>query len=447
MTVQNGSRDRGEPAEERVGERPRLGARDEQRPAAPAVDGKGDVVPGRNALRPGRRPQQGDIRILRGEEGQIAVVEHDVHHHRADDARSAAVVDAHPAAGVQQPALLGEERRHLFEQLPAARRLLPGPIGGGLGQVEREAVDHAAGGVVELDRRGEPAGGERRLRPDVERRVDGDRAGARRHRRGDEVRHAVHAIDLVERLAQVQLQIAPLVHDLRGEFSLDRRLTVAGDQAGQGGVERQRRQQQRRQQYQQPGRLGAPPEHAAGPVGRGGHRHQHGEHRQRRWEARAGRMPQHQSGDRSGCRQDMAPPAAPHASADRPEQGGEREGHQHRAGGCGVQHDGASRGGQASRCQRRESEADRLAGRDRQHAGQKHVVVRDGDADGHAQARVHGVAPRPAANRAVTSAARDPPASHRGPRQRHEAGGEQRRRQEAQLGSGAEPGRGDRVAC
>ena len=167
----------GELAEDGIRERPGIAARGVQRPAAPAVDRKRHLVAGRGVRRSGVGPQQLDVRVLRGQERQVAVVEDDVHDHRADGAgAAAAVLHAHGPAGVEQPALLGEERRHLLEQLPAARRFLPRLVGGGLGQVEGEAVHHPPGGVVELDRRGQAAGRQRGLRPDVEGRIDGDRA-------------------------------------------------------------------------------------------------------------------------------------------------------------------------------------------------------------------------------------------------------------------------------
>ena len=317
------------------------------------------------------------------------------------------------AAGVQQPALLGEERRDLLEQLPAARRLLPRLVGGGLGQVEREAVHHPPGGVVELDRRGQAAGRQRGLRPHVEGRVDGDRAAGRRHRRGDEIRHALHAIDLHERLAQVELEIAPLVDDLRGQFAFDGRLPIAGGQSGQRRVERQRRQRQRGEEDQQPRRLRAAAQHGPRPVGRRGHRQQHGECRRDRSGGRARRMPDHRAGDGPGDERHQAPAPPARAAPDRPEQRRRGDDHQHGAGRRRVQHHRAHGRRQPAGGQRRQREMVALERRHRQGVRDQHVVVRDRGADAHADQRVQRVAPRRGAGAAAPGPPGEPPAAPR----------------------------------
>ena len=302
------------------------------------------------------------------------------------------------AAGVQQPALLGEERRDLLEQLPAARRLLPRLIGGGLGQVEREAVHHPPGGVVELDRRGQAAGRQRGLRPDVEGRVDGDRAAGRRHRRGDEIRHALHAIDLHERLAQVELEVAPLVDDLRRPVRL--RWSPA-DRA--------------RPVRPAPGR--APATAAASAA--------------KRTSSRAGCVPRRSTAraqsaaaaiasstasaaaigptvapdgcqitapaTRPGDERHQAPAPAARAAPDRPEQRRRGDDHQHGAGRRRVQHHRAHGRRQPAGRQRRQRKVVGLERRHRQRVRDQHVVVRDRGADAHADQRVQRVAPRRAA--------------------------------------------------
>ena len=174
-----------------------------------------------------------------------------------DDDRSgaAAIRRADRLAGVQQPPLFGKQRRDLFENLPVARLFDPGLRLREVRQVHREAADHRAGGVVQLDARGQALGGQAGLRPGEEGGVDRRRAGHRRIAGAHERVQRFHAIDLLQGALQLPVHILPLVQHLRRVAGFDQFLSRAQRGINQGRVEHQRRQRDREERHQQLRRL------------------------------------------------------------------------------------------------------------------------------------------------------------------------------------------------
>ena len=203
------------PAKYLLGERRGGVDRAVQHPPAPAIN----VELGFGA-RPRLGPRlprlhEGGVRILRGNERQVRVVEHRMHDDRTgDNAAAIGAGGADRAAGVQQAPFFREERRHLFEHLPLARSLLPALSLRAVGQVQRKPARHRARGIVQFDARGQALGRQAGLRPDqkgrVGRRWPGGRRVAREHQRVE----TFDAIDLGQRLRQLEPDVGALVDDL-----------------------------------------------------------------------------------------------------------------------------------------------------------------------------------------------------------------------------------------
>ncbi len=145
--------------EDLVAELPRAVARREDGQVPPAVDRELDVAAGRAEPRFGAQAaDELEIRALRRDETQRAVVEHHVEDHGADDALlvGAGLARADAALRVQHAALVGAHRNRLTEDFPVAALALVVVGRFGVGQVEREPADERAIGAIELDRRREP---------------------------------------------------------------------------------------------------------------------------------------------------------------------------------------------------------------------------------------------------------------------------------------------------
>ena len=139
----------------------------------------------RRGLAPFGRPEDFEVRVLRRDERQRAVVEQqNVDDDGADrlGRRSGCGAHADLAVGVQHRPLFRTEWRGLAEHVPLAARgrlrRLPGC--GVFRIVQREAADERARAIVELDRRRQPRAGERRLLPDEERTLRRWLRGGRR---------------------------------------------------------------------------------------------------------------------------------------------------------------------------------------------------------------------------------------------------------------------------
>ena len=158
---------------------------------------------------------------------------------------------AQRAAGVQQPPLFGEERRHFLEDVPLARRLDPGLRLREVGQVHRESAHHRARSVVQLDARGQPLGGEARLRPHQERGVRWRRTGCRRIARADEVIEGHDAVDLDERFLELRSKVLALVDDLRRIARFDQLASGTLRGVDQRRIEDDRRQRDRQEREQE----------------------------------------------------------------------------------------------------------------------------------------------------------------------------------------------------
>ena len=259
-----------DPPERLFVERPRRRARRVDGREAPAVDHEPDVaiqrMPGAEG---GPALEEFDIRVLRRDEGQGAVVEHRVDDNRADHPRDARFADAQAAARVQQPALLGAERRHLFEHLPLAAGFLPAlPRLGVLGQIQGEAAGDRARLVVELDRRGQAVGGQVGLRPDQKGVFRRDLARGRRRLRPDQVDQAGHGVDLIHGPPDGGLYFVPLTDGLGRQLRFHDLAPGLVSLVGGSGMEGHRGQcqsQEHRQQGRRLGRVPPPSQQPGGP--------------------------------------------------------------------------------------------------------------------------------------------------------------------------------------
>ena len=112
-------------------------------------------------------------------------------------------------------------------------------------------------GVVQLDARRQPLGGEAGLRPHQERRVGRRRAGHRRIAGPHQIIERDDAIDLGEGFLQLGVQVLPLVHDLRRVARFDQLPPRALRGIDQRRIQHERRQRDRQERQQQPHRLRA----------------------------------------------------------------------------------------------------------------------------------------------------------------------------------------------
>ncbi len=186
---------------------------------------------------------------------------------------------------MQQPPLFGKQRRDLLQNLPVALVLDPRLRLREVGQVHRKPADHRAGGVVQLDARGQALGGQAGPRPHHEGGVNRRRAGHRRIAGAHERVERFDAIDLLECALQLGPHILPLVQHLRRVAGFDQLLSRSQRGIDEGRVEHQRRQRDRQERQQQAGGLRAMPHHrriaAHHPRGGGG-KHNHRNRRPRR---------------------------------------------------------------------------------------------------------------------------------------------------------------------
>ena len=269
-------------------------------------------------------------------------------------------------------AILGEEGRDLLEEFPAARRLLPRLIDRRLRQVEGEAAHHPAGAVVEFDRRGEPARGERRARPDEERGVGRHEAARRRRRGADEIRQVGRAIEFGERRAQRALQILTLVGDLAGDVARDGVLAAAGRRHRQRWIGGQRRHGERGENHHETRRLRAASQRAECTI-EGGNEREHAGHEA---EAHGHRRPGGTGpGGDHGAQGGREQPGHGEASRSRTRHGGggADEAHEHERG-SRVQEDEPGGGREADRLEGRQREPCGLTDVDREHRREQRVM-------------------------------------------------------------------------
>ena len=200
------------------------------------------------------RLQEIAIDARRREEGERGVVEHDVHDDGALWPRHGRwlVLTAQAAAGMQQHTILAAGKR-LSEAVPVA----PGfdPLLGGCGfrrQVQRKPAHQGAVGGVQLHRGCEPEPGEVRLTPDAERRVGRGRLTLHPHLCRHQLRQPRQPIDLVERGAELDLQLLAVRKGLRPERVADDALGRAVAQSHQRRVEDQGGHDQCQERREQP---------------------------------------------------------------------------------------------------------------------------------------------------------------------------------------------------
>ncbi len=320
-------------------DRPRGARRGIDRRAAPAVHGKRDGPAVRRVVVDRAAAREGGGRIAVGDKGQRRVVEHDMHENRAD---LRAVGQTDGPAGMQQHLIVGRRLR-FAEDVPGAFGF-HGPLGRQkLGrQVQREAADQPAAGIVQLDRRGQALPPQLGLRPEEEGAVGvGRRAGLCDV--GDELSgDDGHGVQLLTRAAEPRAQLVAMIQDLRrvlgGDGVLERRLLVAD----QRGIQRDGRQHERQVGHREARGLRGMSIAGNDPARRAGGGQDQRQRRQQRDQTRRQRSGAHPArhvqgrADKDGSHR-KAPPVA---STSHAPPGGRKPQHRHREperGGIGAQ--------------------------------------------------------------------------------------------------------------
>ena len=171
--------------------------------AAPAVDVELDVG-ARPRLRPRLRSHQRDVRILRGDEREVAVVEHRVHDDRTGAAPARRRTARCPACSSRRSSENSGETSSRISHSHDGSLHGCGCVKSGRFIANRLTI--APDRVVQLDARRQALGGEAGLRPHQERGVRRRRTGYRRIAGPHEIVQRHDAVDLDERLLQLRVE-------------------------------------------------------------------------------------------------------------------------------------------------------------------------------------------------------------------------------------------------